>query len=74
MARVRVPSAVRVYRRPQLTGKLVPLPDNAAHRGALAESEDDLEWHGAHEGLRELCVELGANDIPDRIPRWISKQ
>jgi 5'-3' exonuclease len=39
----------------------------------LAEGVDDLEWRGAHEGLRDLCMELGANDIPDRIPRWISE-
>ena len=39
----------------------------------LAEGVDDLEWCGAYEGTRELCMELGANDIPDRIPRWLSE-
>ena len=39
----------------------------------LSESVDDLEWHGAHEGFRKLCVELGASDLLDRVPRWISK-
>ena len=38
----------------------------------LAESLHDLEWRGAREGFRPLCAELGANDLPDRIPRWIS--
>lgn len=39
----------------------------------LEEGVDDLEWRGAQEGLRQLCLELGANDLPDRIPRWISE-
>ena len=39
----------------------------------LEESVDDLEWRGAQEGLRQLCHELGANDLPDRIPRWITE-
>jgi 5'-3' exonuclease len=39
----------------------------------LQESVDDLEWRGAREGLRQLCRELGATDLLDRIPRWISK-
>jgi 5'-3' exonuclease len=38
----------------------------------LAESVDDLEWRGANDDLRKLCAELGANDIPDRVPRWIT--
>ena len=37
----------------------------------LAEGVDDLEWRGAHEGLRKLCLELGASDLPDRVTRWI---
>jgi len=36
----------------------------------LDESVADLEWLGAHEEFRKLCMELGANDIPDRVPRW----
>ena len=39
----------------------------------LPESVDDLAWYGAHEGFRKLCVELGASDLLDRVPRWISK-
>ena len=37
----------------------------------LAEALGDLEWRGAHGKLRELCLELGADDLPDRIPRWM---
>ena len=36
----------------------------------LEQSLNDLEWCGAHERLRELCVELGDHDLPDRVPRW----
>jgi len=39
----------------------------------FAEGLDDLEWRGAHEELRKLCLELGASDLPDRITRWISE-
>ena len=39
----------------------------------LQESLDDLEWRGAQLRFRQLCSELGANDIPDRIPRWIAE-
>jgi 5'-3' exonuclease len=53
----------RLYR--QLTTLRTDVP--------LAENVDDLEWHGAHEELRELCLELGANDIPDQVPRWIAQ-
>jgi 5'-3' exonuclease len=38
----------------------------------LAESEEDLEWRGARPGFRQLCHELGADALPDRIPRWAS--
>jgi hypothetical protein len=38
----------------------------------LGESVNDLEWQGACEELRKLCAELGANDIPDRVPQWTS--
>lgn len=37
----------------------------------LVEGVNDLEWHGAHEALRKLCADLGASDLPDRVPRWI---
>jgi 5'-3' exonuclease len=53
----------RLYR--QLTTLRTDVP--------LAENVDDLEWRGAYEGLRKLCLELGASDIPERITRWISK-
>lgn len=39
----------------------------------LVEGVDDLEWRGAHEALRKLCADLGASDLPDRVPRWISE-
>jgi 5'-3' exonuclease len=39
----------------------------------LQEGVNDLEWRGAQEGLRQLCRELGATDLLDRIPRWISE-
>ncbi len=38
----------------------------------LAEDVNDLEWRGARERLRQICIELGAKDLPDRIPRWIA--
>ncbi len=37
----------------------------------LTESLDDLKWRGARQALRQLCLALGANDLPDRIPTWI---
>jgi 5'-3' exonuclease len=39
----------------------------------LQEDVDDLEWRGAQKGFRRLCRELGATDLLDRIPRWVSK-
>jgi 5'-3' exonuclease len=39
----------------------------------LKVSVDDLKWRGARDELRQLCLVLGANDLPDRIPRWIPK-
>jgi 5'-3' exonuclease len=39
----------------------------------LEQSLSDLEWRGAREQLRELCAGLGANDLPDRVPRWIAE-
>lgn len=38
----------------------------------LVEAVEDLEWRGAQPSLRELCLQLGADDIPDRVPRWSS--
>ena len=39
----------------------------------LEESLADLEWRGAQESFKEFCAQLGANDIPERVPRWISE-
>ncbi len=39
----------------------------------LQESLDDLEWRGARPRFKQLCSELGADDIPDRMPRWIAE-
>jgi 5'-3' exonuclease len=36
----------------------------------LEQSLHDLEWLGARERLRELCLELGDNDLPERVPHW----
>ena len=38
----------------------------------LEESLADLEWRGAHEEFKDFCAQLGADDIPDRVPRWIA--
>ncbi|MBK5109708.1 MAG: hypothetical protein JJE12_16350, partial [Anaerolineales bacterium] len=40
----------------------------------LEEGVADLEWQGAREELKPFCEELGVNDIPERIPRWISHE
>jgi 5'-3' exonuclease len=37
----------------------------------LNQSIHDLEWAGARGRLRELCAELGDDDLPNRVPRWI---
>ena len=39
----------------------------------LKQSIHELEWGGARGGLRELCVELGDNTLPDRVPRWTAE-
>ena len=39
----------------------------------LKEELDDLEWRGAREEFRMLCLELGARDLVDKVPRWISR-
>jgi 5'-3' exonuclease len=37
----------------------------------LSESLADLEWRQPRrEALRELCAEIGAEEILDRVPRW----
>jgi len=37
----------------------------------LSETLADLEWRQPRrEALRELCVEIGAEEILDRVPRW----
>ena len=36
----------------------------------LEQSLDDLEWRGAQQRFRELCVELGSPDLPGLVPRW----
>lgn len=38
----------------------------------LQENLGDLEWRGARERLRPLCDELDDNNLPERVPRWIS--
>jgi 5'-3' exonuclease len=39
----------------------------------LQERIPDLEWEGAHHHLKRLCGELGADKLPERVPRWISE-
>ncbi len=39
----------------------------------LKESLVDLEWRGAQDGFKDFCAQLGANDIPARVSRWISE-
>ncbi len=34
----------------------------------LRESLDDLEWRGARPEFRQLCTDLGVDDLPDRVP------
>ena len=36
----------------------------------LEHNLKDLQWRGANNRLRKLCKELGANRLPDRVPRW----
>ncbi|MFN0156764.1 MAG: 5'-3' exonuclease H3TH domain-containing protein [Bacteroidota bacterium] len=38
----------------------------------LEERLDDLEWRGAMERLKQLCQELGVEELPMRISRWCS--
>jgi len=39
----------------------------------LKETLADLEWRGAQDGFKDFCAQLGANDIPARVSRWISE-
>lgn len=39
----------------------------------LEQSVSDLEWRGAREQFRELCVQLGDRDLADRVPRWTAE-
>lgn len=36
----------------------------------LEEKLADLEWQGGYERLKEICLELGDERIPERVPRW----
>jgi 5'-3' exonuclease len=36
----------------------------------LPEHLSDLEWKGAHERLKALCLELGDAELPNRVLRW----
>jgi 5'-3' exonuclease len=38
----------------------------------MQQRASDLEWRGAHNRLRELCLELGDNSILARVPRWLT--
>ena len=38
----------------------------------LAETLDDLAWRGARPGFRQLCADLGADDLPNRVDRWLT--
>jgi 5'-3' exonuclease len=37
----------------------------------LRQRLQDLEWRGAHERLRDVCEQLGADKLPGRVPRWL---
>jgi 5'-3' exonuclease len=36
----------------------------------LAEKLNDLKWQGADTRLKKLCLQMGDERIPERIPRW----
>lgn len=36
----------------------------------LREKLSDLEWQGAQERLKTLCLELGDTGLPERVSRW----
>src|SRR5262245_28108634 len=54
---------VLLYRRLATLRQDVPLQERVA----------DLEWRGADRRLKRLCGELGADKLPERVPRWISE-
>jgi 5'-3' exonuclease len=43
------------------------------HDVPINDELNDLEWCGAQERFKQLCVELGDGSLPDRIPRWIAE-
>jgi 5'-3' exonuclease len=43
------------------------------HDVPLQEQIADLEWRGAHQHLKRLCAELGSQNFPERVPRWIAE-
>ena len=43
------------------------------HDVPLEDGLQDLEWRGAREGFKTLCQELGAENLIDQIPRWVSE-
>jgi 5'-3' exonuclease len=38
----------------------------------VTESIDELAWRGARPELRDLCAELGMDELPARVSRWIA--
>ena len=36
----------------------------------IQEKLNDLKWQGAYPRLKKICLELGDERIPERIPRW----
>ena len=36
----------------------------------ISETLEDLEWQGAYPKLRDLCHQLGDDQLPERISRW----
>jgi 5'-3' exonuclease len=43
------------------------------HDVPLKEDLRDLEWRGAREEFKVLCLELGVDDLIARVPRWLSE-
>ena len=39
----------------------------------LKEGLGDLEWRGAREEFKTLCQELGAENLIDQVPHWVSE-
>lgn len=38
----------------------------------IKQQAKDLEWRGAHERFRELCLELGDKNLVERVSRWVA--